>query len=548
MRFFIYSRKSVYTGKGESIENQIEMCKQHIYSKMNTLSPDGSQNAEIIVYEDEGFTGKDTRRPQFQRMMQDIKLNKPDYIVCYRLDRISRNVRDFSNMIEYFSGCDISFICVREDFDTTKPMGKAMMYIASVFSQLERDILAERVRDNMMMLARTGRWLGGSTPTGFTSEKAQEVVVDGKIRTSFKLKANPDEIAAVQVMFEKFLELRAVSGVSKHLIRNEIKSRSGEYFSLLGIKEILQNPVYCVADQDALNYFTDMNAEVCFQEKDCSDKYGILSYNKRDYKKKNAPRQSIDKWIIAVGKHKGIVSGKQWITVQDILEDNKPDGKKPAKMHNDYSLLSGLIFCEKCGKRLFAKRGLTGKRKDESDRFYYMCNSKMRGGFDLCDIPNVNGKDADQMVCDYLMEYTEQNSSIFKLLEKLKQEFAEQEREAPGVSIEARLKKCADEIENLVSTLSAGNLNAALIQHINSRVNELDAEQKRLLAERERIREEESKLANREIQIDMIAGALGSLKNDFDLMSIHEKRTLIRLLIKKITWDGQDLHIFPGSE
>ena len=68
------------------------------------------------------------------------------------------------------------------------------------------------------------------------------------------------------------------------------------------------------------------------------------------------------------------------------------------------------------------------------------------------------------------------------------------------------------------------------------------------MAERERIREEESKLANREIQIDMIAGALGSLKTYFDIMTIHEKRTLIKLLIKKITWDGQDLHIFPDGE
>lgn len=548
MRFFIYSRKSVYTGKGESIENQIEMCRQHIYSKMNNLSPDGSQSVEIVVYEDEGFTGKDTRRPHFQRMMQDIKLNKPDYVVCYRLDRISRNVRDFSNMIEYFNSIDISFICVREDFDTTKPMGKAMMYIASVFSQLERDILAERVRDNMMMLAKTGRWLGGSTPTGFTSEKTQEVIIDGKIRTSFMLKTEPTEIAAVQIIFEKFLELRAISAVSKSLIRNNIRSRSGDYFSLIGIKEILQNPVYCIADQDALNYFVEMNAEVCFQEKDCSNRYGLLSYNKRDYKKKNAPRQTIDKWIIAVGKHKGIVTGKQWIAVQEIIEDNKPDGKKPAILHNDYSLLSGLIFCEKCGKRLFAKRGLTGKRKEESDRFYYMCNSKMRGGACLCDVPNVNGKDADQMVCDYLMEYTEQNSSIFKLLDKLKQELTEQEREAPGVSIEARLKKCSDEINNLVTTLSEGNLNTALIQRINSRVSELDAEQKALLVEKERIQKEASQLANREIQIDMIAGALGSLKNYFDLMTIHEKRTLIRLLIKKITWDGQDLHIFLDGE
>ena len=166
MQFFIYSRKSVYTGKGESIENQIEMCKQYIHSKFSDLS-----DADITVYEDEGFSAQNTDRPQFQQMLRDIKLKKPDFVVCYRLDRVSRNVSDFSSLIEDLNDRDISFVCIKEEFDTSKPMGKAMMYSASVFAQLERETIAERVRDNMLMLARTGRWLGGTTPTGYTSEK-----------------------------------------------------------------------------------------------------------------------------------------------------------------------------------------------------------------------------------------------------------------------------------------------------------------------------------------------------------------------------------------
>ena len=224
MQFFIYSRKSVYTGKGESIENQIEMCKQYIHSKFSDVS-----DADITVYEDEGFSAKNTDRPQFQQMLRDIKLKKPDFVVCYRLDRISRNVSDFSSLIEDLNDRSISFICIKEEFDTSKPMGKAMMYIASVFAQLERETIAERVRDNMLMLARTGRWLGGTTPTGYTSEKQQEIIIDGKVKTSCKLKDNPDELRAVDMIFEKFLELRSVSGVSKYLIKQGIKSRSGKY-------------------------------------------------------------------------------------------------------------------------------------------------------------------------------------------------------------------------------------------------------------------------------------------------------------------------------
>ena len=541
MRFFIYSRKSIYTGKGESIENQIEMCKQYIHSKFSDVS-----DADITVYEDEGFSAKNTDRPQFQQMLRDIKLKKPDFVVCYRLDRISRNVSDFSSLIEDLNDRSISFVCIKEEFDTSKPMGKAMMYIASVFAQLERETIAERVRDNMLMLARTGRWLGGTTPTGYTSEKQQEIIIDGKVKTSCKLKDNPDELRAVDRIFEKFLELRSVSGVSKYLIKQGIKSRSGKYYSLPGIKEILQNPVYCVADKDALDYFTAQNSDVCFEEKDCSEKYGLLAYNKRDYKKKHAPRQSMDKWIIAIGKHKGRVSGKKWVAVQNIIEDNIPTGKKPAKRHNDYSLLSGLIYCEKCGSRLFAK-SRSGKGATPG-LFDYVCSSKLRGGTELCDCQNIGGQQADDMVCDYLMKYTDESSSIYKLLEKLKHDLQGQKQESPLESIEARISKCNEEMDNLVNTLSQGNLGSAFIQRVNARINELDQELSDLTKERERLQKDVNLIADKEIQVDMLAAALGSLKNNFPILSVYEKRTLIKLLVQKIVWDGRDLHIFMDGE
>ena len=72
-------------------------------------------------------------------------------------------------------------------------MGRAMMYIASVFSQLERETIAERIRDNMHELAKTGRWLGGTTPTGYASESVQKVTIDGKAKKACKLKLIPED-------------------------------------------------------------------------------------------------------------------------------------------------------------------------------------------------------------------------------------------------------------------------------------------------------------------------------------------------------------------
>jgi site-specific DNA recombinase len=537
LKIFIYSRKSVYTGKGESVENQIEMCKEYIFTKL----PDADQ-AVITVYEDEGFSAKNTDRPHFQQMLRDIKANKPDYVVCYRLDRVSRNVSDFSSLIEYLNNHNISFLCIKEEFDTSKPMGKAMMYIASVFAQLERETIAERVRDNMLMLARTGRWLGGTTPTGFTSEKIQEIIIDGKIKISCKLKDDPEELKTIDCIFEKFLELRSISGVSKYLINQGIMSRTGKIFSLSGIKEILQNPVYCIADEDAWDYFTKHQADVCFEKSQCSGKYALLAYNKRDYRKKNAPRQDMDKWIISIGKHKGRISGKKWVAVQNTLKDNIPTGKKPAVMHNDYSLLSGFIFCSKCQSRMFAKRrsGKSGNR----DLYDYICNNKLRGGLALCDCQNINGQQADDLVCQYLMEYTNENSGIYKLLEKLKRNLQMQVPKSPTADIDERIKKCSSEIENLINTLSHGNLGTAFIERINARITELDNELSSLKDHQAYLQKDINVISDKEIQVDMLSTALSSFKDSFVRLSIEEKRTLIKLMVKKIVWDGKDLHVY----
>lgn len=537
MKFFIYSRKSVYTGKGESIDNQIEMCKQYIHTKFTDVSDD-----DISVFEDEGFSAKNTERPQFQQMLRDIKLKKPNFIVCYRLDRISRNVSDFSSLIEELNNSSISFICIKEEFDTSKPMGKAMMFIASVFAQLERETIAERVRDNMVMLARTGRWLGGTTPTGYTSEKLQEIIIDGKIKTSCKLKDNSDELLAIDLIFEKYLEFKSVSGVSKYLIHHNIKSRNGKIYSLLGIKDILQNPVYCIADQDAFVYFTEKNADVCFEEKDCSNKYGLISYNKRDYKKKHAPRQSIDKWIISIGKHKGRIEGKKWIAIQNILQENIPTGKTPAKMHNDYALLSGFVYCEKCGCRMFAKQR-SGKNAN-SELFDYMCNSKLRGGKTLCDCQNLNGQQTDDIVCQYLMAYTNDNSSIYKRLETLKRDIQKEEMEDPLERIQFQIKKCNEEMDNLVNTISENKPTPMLFEKIDMKMQQLEQE---LCGLKERHAQGEQDILtveDKELKMDLLTSCLSSLKNNFNELTIQEKRTLIKLLIQKITWDGENLHIF----
>ena len=531
MKFAVYSRKSIITNKGDSIGNQIELCRKHITDKYPTVT-----DSDITIYQDEGYSGKSIDRPRFQALLSDIRDGRIDCVVCYRLDRISRSVGDFAKLLDEFTERNITFISINESFDTSTPMGRAMMSIASVFAQLERETLAERVRDNMYALARKGQWLGGTPPTGFEAVKA---ATQGETDV-FTLKPVAEEIEHIKIIFDKFLEIGSMAGVVKFLISQGIKSRNGNDYKAVGLKDILQNPVYCAADKYSLDYFIENNADVCFSEDDCTGLVGLLAYNKHDKSKKNQPRNSIDKWVVAMGRHKAVVSGEKWVAVQRVLESRK-ESRKPSTIqapptHNDYALLSGLIKCGKCGESMFSKR-----RRNNPDLFDYICEKKARGNKALCDCPNLNGLETDDLVCEHLSSYTKTDSSIYKLLEKLKSEIGDTEN--PRLTIERNIRGAEERRNNYIKSLSH-DLTPAVIAGVNENVAKLDAELERLQQELMSITSD-----NKELQVESMAWALALLKNvKNNTMSIHEKRQLIRLLIEKIKWDGEDIHIFIYGE
>ncbi|WP_035795780.1 recombinase family protein, partial [Clostridium akagii] len=301
----IYSRKSIYSSKGESLENQIKSCKDY-------LSRDEFYN--FLIYQDEGFSGKNINRPQFKTMLRAARDKKFNILICYRLDRVSRNVSDFSKLIDELNKNGISFISVAEQFDTSKPMGRAMMYIASVFSQLERETIAERVMDNMLELSKSGRWLGGRTPTGFKSTAVTSIDEYLNERTLFKLFPIKEEIEIVQLIYEEYTKKQSLAKVAKYLLQNNFKTRMNNDFSSVTIAGILHSPVYVRATGKVFVFLNKKGIETIGNPDGI---HGMLSYNKR--KGKTGPYRECDKWIYAMANHEGVVSGSTWLEVQEIL-------------------------------------------------------------------------------------------------------------------------------------------------------------------------------------------------------------------------------------
>ena len=130
MKVAIYARKSKITEKGDSALNQIDCCKEYALKSFLSIE-------EIFTYTDEGFSGGSTNRPMFKQMMADVAARKFNILICYRLDRISRNIAQFSNTYELLQKHKVEFVSVKEQFDTSSPIGRAMLNIAMVFAQLE---------------------------------------------------------------------------------------------------------------------------------------------------------------------------------------------------------------------------------------------------------------------------------------------------------------------------------------------------------------------------------------------------------------------------
>ncbi len=537
-RVAVYSRKSKFTGKGESIENQIELCRKHIAEHISEKAAD-----TILVYEDEGFSGGNLERPQFKAMMKDAREKKFNAIVCYRLDRISRHTGDFAKLIEELTDLKIAFISIKEQFDTSSPMGRAMMYIASVFSQLERETIAERIRDNMHELAKTGRWLGGTSPTGYESESVENLTIDGKVRKACKLKLIPEEAETVKLIFDKFLEVNSLTKTDAFLLQNGYLTKNGKQFTRFALKGILQNPVYMIADNDAYRYLTDNKVDLFADKESFDGKRGIMAYNRTVQKAGKANQlRPMEEWIVSVGRHKGLVDGKAWIKVQDCLAQNR--SKSYRKPRSNVALLSGLLFCGKCGDYMRPK---LSKRQDaQGETMYsYMCTLKERSRSHSCNIKNVNGNMLDKAIICEIKKLSENSSAFVRQLEKSKKMLANN-REAYHQDID-QLKQTLEEnkaeIKGLVSALGKASGTSAE-RYIMKQIEELHEKSDGLGGRIKELEELSAPHPLADIEFEFLRDLLSSFQNTIDDMGVEQKRAAIRTVVHKIVWDGKQIHLY----
>ena len=181
------------------------------------------------IYIEKGRSGKNTQRPEYQKLLKDIEAKKIQTVIVKKLDRLSRSLLDFESLILLMQTHGVEFISLRESFDTTTAMGKAMLRVALVFAQLEREQTAERISDVMQYRASLGLHNGGHTPFGYTCVNKEWVVFN-------------KEKEILELIFKRFREVKSTVQVTSMLNDMNIKARRGKLWDCRRILDILQNP------------------------------------------------------------------------------------------------------------------------------------------------------------------------------------------------------------------------------------------------------------------------------------------------------------------
>ena len=205
----IYVRKSTEHGldmEFNSLQNQEESCKAYIASQ----SFNGWQYYK--TYTDAAISGGTMERPALKQMLDDMAHGLVNTVVVYKVDRLSRSILDFHNMMKYFEKHGVNFVSITQSFDTSTSMGKLTLNMLLSFAQFEREVSSERVRDKIRASKAKGLWMGGNPPLGY------DVV-------NKKLIPNEAEAANVRHLFEKYLELQSVNALTEYAAAHNIYAK-----------------------------------------------------------------------------------------------------------------------------------------------------------------------------------------------------------------------------------------------------------------------------------------------------------------------------------
>ena len=478
VRCAIYVRKSHEEGLEQefnSLDAQREAGEAYIASQRHagwvTLPTE---------YSDGGYTGGNIERPGLQKLLADIERDRIDVVVVYKVDRLSRSLMDFAQMIALFDQHNVSFVSVTQHFDTSTSMGRLILNVLLSFAQFEREIIGERIRDKKLATAMKGKYVGGQPFLGYDIDR------DGK-----RLVVNPAEAELVRQIFEQFIETRSCLQMARKL--NAQGHRTKQYKAIkngtvVGGKR--WNKVYA---------------------------YRVLTNRKY-------LGEIIHKGKSYPGEHEAILDRRLWDQAQRILADNyhsrsmKTRQKAPA-------MLTGILRCGHCGKAMGASHT---KRRGKRYR-YYVCNNAERNGYEACPVKTVAAGQIEGAVKDRIRVILRSPDLIARTFREVQVQAVQGRTELQGQK--ERLEARQAELKRAISRLARSDGNdGALAAELAKMNDEYRQTQDQLVDVGQAL---EAMVADGPGEDD-VRQALQNLDLLWDELFPVEKERIVKLLVQEV--------------
>lgn len=491
----IYVRQSVDKRDSISIESQIESCVREI------------EDEPYRVYNDKGFSGKNTERPMLCRLMEDIKSGEISRVYVYRIDRISRAIVDFGKIMELFDEYNVEFISHTEKFDTSTPIGKAMLNIIMVFAQLERETIQQRIIDNYYSRGEKGFYLGGYAPFGYGKK---EISKNGKRTYCYEIIESEADI--VREIYERYAYQNESLGAIARIMNNRgVLTRKKCPWSQSTISRILHSPVYVRADAEVYQYLRNKGAHMNNPVSEYIGVNGCYVYGNTKNRKITTKFHTYDTDYVTLGAHEGIVSSELWLSVQQGFERRQSHSNRGS---GSMSWLQGIVKCRECGYSCYIKK--------YRDSMYFYCRGKRNG---IC-------KASPKMIrADKLEEFAEKE--ILNRLDELQNVKVSYEENPEINKLKIQLLQKEEEIGNIVGMLSSAD--KTVMAYINEELKRLDGEKKKLNEKINMLKTEQCK--NKCLDTDKII-------NEWNNLDIKVKKNIAGILFDRVEIDGYNIDIY----
>lgn len=330
--------------------------------------------SDYEIFEDAGYSGKNTDRPAFQEMMQRTRKGEFSHILVWKIDRISRNLLDFAEMYEELQELRVTFVSKNEQFDTSTAIGEAMLKIILVFAELERNMTSERVTAAMISRANNGQWNGGRVPFGYDYDPEKK---------EFSIREDEEKIC--QLLKKDYLESKSLTHTARFLNESGYKTRAEAEWSPTAVWIIASSPFYA----------------------------GVYRYNR--YKGvEHRVENPEEEWVLVPDHHPAIFTLEEHEAMLQLLKKNLRSFENPiGRPHgtDNIHLFSGIVYCGKCGSKMTSTPGRL--HADGYRTSIYSC-PKRRKTKD-CDNPSVNDLIIGEFVMNYILNMLNAKSGFSKI-------------------------------------------------------------------------------------------------------------------------------------